>query len=138
MLSYQTALETLGFQYQNELENMQNELSLVEDGIFGILGSPFQQTATTGVQPTQKAPTGTPSSGRPKGQTNTKTKNTNPSQQPGSKTTKPKKTASLDNIKKMTKLECDAFLAGAKEVLTGEEYIEFVEQVLKERLNEQP
>lgn len=135
MLSYQTALEALGFDYANELENMQNELSLVEDGIFGLTGSPFQQSATTGVQPAQKSPSGTPSSGRPKGQTNTKTKNTNPAQQPGSKPTKTKKTASLDNIKKMTTLECDAFLAGAKEVLTGEEYIEFMEQVLKERLD---
>jgi hypothetical protein len=138
MLSYQTALEALGFDYANELENMQNELPLVEDGVFGIIGSPFQQSASpgSGVQPTQKAPSGTPSNGRPKGQTNTKTKNTNPSQQPGSKTTKTsKKTASLDRVKKMTTLECDAFLSGAREVLNGSEYVEFVEQVLKERLD---
>lgn len=135
MLSYRTALEALGFDYANELKNMQEELHLVEDGTFGIIGSPFQQTAAPVVQPTQKSPSGTPSSGRPKGQTKPKATNTDPSNQPGSKVTKPKKTASIDNIKDMTMLECDAFLAGAKKVLSKEEYIDFVEQVLKERLD---
>lgn len=65
MLSYNTALESLGFDYQNELKNMENEMPLVEDGVFGIIGSPWQ---SSGVQPTQGAPSGTPSNGRPKGQ----------------------------------------------------------------------
>lgn len=128
MLSYQTALEALGFDYENELENMQNELSLVEDGIFGIVGSPFQQSAAQGVQPTQKAPSGTPSSGRPKGQTNTKTKNTNPSQQPGSKpNTTNKKAASLDDVKNMTSAQYAAFLSGAQAELSQDDYAQFLE-----------
>jgi len=92
MLSYETALEAMGFDYENELSNMQEELPLVEQGFFGLVGSPFQRSS---LQDVQKAPVGTPSNGRPKGQTNTKTKNTNPSQQPGMKS---KKTASLDEI----------------------------------------
>ena len=135
MLSYKTALEALGFDYDNELKNMQSELPLVEDGVFGIIGSPFQQSAT-GIQPTQKAPTGTPSGGRPKGQTKTKkTTNTDPAKQPGSKVTKPKKTASFEDVGSMSSDECAIFLAGAKEVLSKDEYINFVEQVLKERLD---
>ncbi len=65
MLSYQTALELLGFDYRNELKNMQAEMSLVQEGVFGIIGSPWQQAK--GRQPVQGAPEGTPSSGRPKG-----------------------------------------------------------------------
>ena len=78
MLSYETALETLGFDYQNELGAMQRELPLVEEGVFGIIGSPFQRSA---VQDTQRAPEGTPSNGRPKGQVTTKKqKNTDPNE----------------------------------------------------------
>lgn len=77
MISYQTALETLGFDYTNELSNMQNELPLVIDGTFGLKGSPFQQS--TLLQETQNAPLGTPSNGRPTGTTNTKTPETDPS-----------------------------------------------------------
>lgn len=77
MLSYQTALETLGFDYTNELGNMQNELPLIIDGTFGLRGSPFQQA--TSLQKTQNAPVGTPSNGRPTGTTNTKTPETDPS-----------------------------------------------------------
>jgi hypothetical protein len=43
MLSYRTSLEALGFDYPNELKNMEEEMPLVEDGTFGILGSPWQQ-----------------------------------------------------------------------------------------------
>jgi hypothetical protein len=137
MLSYRTALEALGFDYANELRNMQEELSLVEDGTFGIIGSPFQKAANpSGVQDTQNAPTGTPSNGRPKGQTKQKTTNTDPANQPGTKPTKTnKKAASWEDVKHMSSEECDAFLAGAKEVLSGEDYINFVETVLKERLD---
>jgi len=92
MLSYETALGQLGFDYDNEFNNMENELPSVLKGVLGILGSPFQQSKT---QPTQNAPVGTPSSGRPKGQvpkkkqpsTNVKNKtkvpNQSPSNQPG-------------------------------------------------------
>lgn len=127
MLSYQTALEALGFDYSNELKNMQAELPLVEDGTFGIIGSPFQKAAgTDNVQPTQNAPTGTPSNGRPKGQTKKKTTNTDPNNQPGQKATKPKKTASLDIVKDMTDSQYVAFLEGAKAELSNFEYAEFV------------
>ncbi len=89
MLSYRTAHEKLGFDYPTELMNMKEEFSLVEDGTFGIIGSPWQQARGMGIQPTQKAPTGTPSSGRPKSQpAKKKTKDTTPTA-----TTK-KKTAS--------------------------------------------
>jgi hypothetical protein len=91
MLSYRTAHEKLGFDYPTELMNMKEEFSLVEDGTFGIIGSPWQQARGMGmgIQPTQKAPTGTPSSGRPTSQpAKKKTKNTKPTA-----TTK-KKTAS--------------------------------------------
>ena len=72
MLSYETALERLGFDFDNELENMKNEFPYVMDGYFGIIGSPWQQ-AKQGIpfniplQDTQRAPEGTPSYGRPKG-----------------------------------------------------------------------
>ena len=35
MLSYKTALEEVGFDYENELGNMENELQMVLDGVFG-------------------------------------------------------------------------------------------------------
>jgi hypothetical protein len=94
MLSYETALEELGFDYPNEFGNMQNELPDVLKGVLGILGSPFQQAR----QPVQGGPKRTPSAGRPRGQpakkkqpnTNTQTKtkvpNQAPSQQPSATT----------------------------------------------------
>lgn len=128
MLSYRTALEALGFDYANELRNMQEELPLVEDGTFGIIGSPFQKAANpTGVQPTQKAPTGTPSSGRPKGQTKQKTTNTNPSTQQNTKPNNKTKTASLDIVRDMTIEEYASFLEGAKEGISKEDYYKFLE-----------
>ena len=92
MLSYQTALEQLGFDYDNEFNNMQEELPSVLEGVLGIIGSPFQKAG--GTQPVQGAPVGTPSSGRPKGkpaktkqpvppQKKTKVTKKSPSQQPG-------------------------------------------------------
>lgn len=98
MLSYRTSLESLGFDYPNELKNMEEELPLVEDGTFGILGSPFQQSK---IQPVQNSPAGTPSSGRPTGQpAKTKTKETDPVK----KTKSPPKTESKvlkDAVKEM-------------------------------------
>lgn len=66
MLSYKTAHETLGFDYSTEFNNMSNELQHVQDGVLGIIGSPFQQSGNR--QPVQGTPEGTPSQGRPKGQ----------------------------------------------------------------------
>lgn len=100
MLSYETALETLGFDYENELASMQTELPLVEQGIFGIIGSPFQRS----VQETQRAPSGTPSNGRPTGQTNKKTKETDPNKLQDNKIAKPTNTSAsfVDIVKNMT------------------------------------
>lgn len=100
MLSYETALETLGFDYENELASMQTELPLVEQGIFGIIGSPFQRS----VQETQRAPSGTPSNGRPTGQTNKKTKETDPNKLQDNKVGKPTNTSAsfVDIVKNMT------------------------------------
>jgi hypothetical protein len=131
MLSYRTALEALGFDYQNELKNMQTELPMVTDGIFGIVGSPFQKSKE--IQPTQKAPSGTPSSGRPSGQTKTKETNTDPANQPGTKTTKPKKTASV-NVGELSDKEYLAFLSGARETLTKEEFYTFFDEMEAIRL----
>lgn len=73
MLSYRTALEALNFDFASELNNMKDEFSLVNDGVFGLHGSPWQQSKKSSgedvdVQPKQGAPTGTPSAGRPVGQ----------------------------------------------------------------------
>ncbi len=103
MLSYRTAHEALGFDYPTELMNMQEEFPLVDKGIFGILGSPWQQAAAgPGVQPKQRAPTGTPSAGRPKGQP---AKKRTPETRP--KTPKPKTVAEL--AKSMTDEEFALF-----------------------------
>jgi hypothetical protein len=67
MLSYQTALEQLGFDFNNEFKNMTDELPDVLKGVLGIVGSPFQRSGG-GIQPAQRAPKGTPSGGRPSGQ----------------------------------------------------------------------
>lgn len=99
MLSYETALESLGFDFQNELGNMQQELPLVMDGTFGIVGSPFQQSAAgpnSNVQDTQKSPKGTPSKGRPTGQTKKKVPETDPNKLQDNKVNK--KSASLKEI----------------------------------------
>ena len=137
MMSYKTALEELGYDYPSELEQMKVEMPLVEDGTFGILGSPWQQAK---VQPAQNSPVGTPSSGRPKGQTKKKTPETNPQKkvtnQPGKKPTQnQKKTASIDEdvIKSMSSYELGAFLDGAKSVLDNEDYYSFLETVLRIR-----
>jgi len=107
MISYNTALEEVGFDYDNELSNMEEEFDLVEKGVFGIIGSPWQQTAQAGgVQSTQKAPKGTPSQGRPKAKPTTKKTEQSPAKKNTTKTktkTKPQstpaqKTASIQDI----------------------------------------
>jgi hypothetical protein len=123
MLSYETALEQLGFDYSNEFNNMQNELPSVLEGVLGILGSPFQQSKT---QPNQNAPVGTPSSGRPKGQvpkkkqpsTNPKTKTKVPNQSPSNQPSPSSQAASLD-IKTL--------IIAAAEIMDEEQFRSFLE-----------
>ena len=97
MMSYRTALEELGFNYDNEFKNMEEEFDKVMDGTFGIIGSPWQQAksgpgaSNTNIQPVQRAPKKTPSSGRPKGQP-AKPKQTDIKPKP--KVTAPQKTQS--------------------------------------------
>jgi len=135
MLSYHTSLEKLGFDYPAELENMKDEFKLVEDGIFGIIGSPWQQAKMA--QPTQGGPVGTPSNGRPKGQTKKKVKNTDPKKQQQLKPTNPKKSASVaDNLVKfMSTAEYAAFLEGAKHELDDQQYADFVDEMGKLRFS---
>jgi hypothetical protein len=108
MLSYQTALERLGFNYDAELENMTNEFEHVMEGTLGIIGSPWQQAkggGGAGVQNTQRAPEGTPSSGRPKGRpAKKKQTDINP---------KPKKPRAVTRKAKSTML--DSFLSNLDE-----------------------
>lgn len=97
MLSYETALESLGFDFENELGNMEKELPMVLDGTFGLSGSPFQQSAGgVELQDTQNAPTGTPSNGRPSGTTKKKTEETDPNKLQDNKVNK--KAASLSEV----------------------------------------
>ncbi len=131
MLSYETALEQLGFDFPNEFSNMTNEFPSVMDGTLGIIGSPFQQSAT---QPTG-APKRTPSTGRPKGQpakkkqpsTNpakkTKVPNQSPSNQP-----KPSPQAASINIK--------TIMAQAAEIMDEEQFQAFLEGFLEEMRND--
>jgi hypothetical protein len=138
MLSYETALEQLGFDYKNEFSNMKKELPEVLDGTLGILGSPFQQKGGGlfggDTQPVQNAPSGTPSSGRPKGQVpkkkqtktdqtkKTKVPNQAPSQQPGGSPQAASvsiKTILSNASKLMSDEEFEAFLRGFLEELNS-------------------
>ena len=124
MLSYRTALEALGFDFPNEKKNMEEEFPIVQDGLFGIIGSPWQQAKSPlggggNVQPTQKAPTGTPSSGRPKSQP---AKKKTPEPVPTAKTPKPKKTTSSETISSVVK------------DMTKEEFLDFKYELEKLRL----
>jgi len=110
MLSYQTALERLGFNYDVELEQMSKEFDHVMDGTLGIIGSPWQQAKGGGlfgapsgggddIQPTQRAPQGTPSSGRPKGQpAKKKQPSTNPKPKTPRAVTRKSKAIMLDSF----------------------------------------
>jgi len=137
MLSYRTSLEALGFDYPNELRNMEEEMPLVEEGTFGILGSPWQQAKTAG-----PVPVGTPSSGPPKGTKKTKdvkTKTTpkksatSPNQQ--KKNQQVKQAASIDMrvVSSMAPSEYASFLDGARNVLEDEDYVAFVEETARYR-----
>ena len=116
MLSYRTSLEALGFDYDNELFNMEEEQALVEAGTFGIIGSPWQQAKTQG----EGAPTGTPSSGRPKAKpAKPKEKETNPAK----KTKKPPKTESnvtvQDIVAEMSEEQFSVFMKDLIAARTG-------------------
>jgi hypothetical protein len=145
MISYQTSLEALGFDYPNELKSMTEEMPLVEDGTFGILGSPWQQAKQAGVGQTSTPaakPKGTPSSGPPKGQvkkkSTTKTtpkSKTSPNQQKKNKQVK--QAASADDMNvvvDMAPSEYAIFLDGARSALGDEEFVQFVEQATKIRI----
>jgi len=120
MLSYRTALEQLGFEFDNEFANMEAELPEVMKGTLGIVGSPFQQSSNQDTG----APKGTPSAGRPPGKVSTtkkketkvskttKVPNQSPSNQPS---TTSKKAASLiqkEAAKAMTDEQFEAFADG--------------------------
>jgi len=144
MLSYRTSLEALGFDYSNELKNMEEEQSLVEDGTFGILGSPWQQAKSMGaggVTP-QSVPKGSPSSGPPKGQpkstnVDTKTKpkksDISPNQQKKNKQVKQAASMDIAMVADMAPSEYASFLDGARKVLPDEEYVAFIENATKFR-----
>jgi len=68
ILSYRLGHEMLGFDHDTIRSEMEEEAPLVQSGVLGILGSPYQQFRGGGgdVQETQRAPKGTPSEGRPK------------------------------------------------------------------------
>ena len=130
MLSYRTALESLNFDYPNELKNMEEEVPLVEKGLFGIIGSPWQQSKP-GIQPVQKSPTGTPSKGRPTGQpAGKKETNVNPAKQPG------QKASITEDVANMTPSSYLSFLDGARSVLSKDEYINFLDWASMERFSE--
>ena len=111
MLSYRTALEQLGFDYDNEFNNMENELPSVLEGTLGVVGSPFQQSK----QPLQtNRPTGQPAKKKQPNTTEpqkkTKVTKKSPSQQPGINP----KTASLtveEAVKSMSEEEFNLFIS---------------------------
>lgn len=140
MLSYRTSLEALGFDYPNELKNMEEEVDLVKAGTFGILGAPWQQAKTAG-----PVPIGTPSSGPPKGQVKTNKKDTTPkttkksdtSPNQQKKNVQVKQAASLnfniEDVANLTATQYASFLDGARQMLSDEDYVAFVTETAKYR-----
>ena len=139
LLSYRTALEGLGYEYSNELRNMQEEMPLVEDGVLGVIGSPWQKAKMAG-----PVPVGTPSSGPPKGQVKDKSlepktvkkSDVSPNQQKKNKLVKQAASLSVDGVKNMTAIEYSNFLDGAKENLNENEYADFLDEMGKIRYGE--
>jgi len=121
MISYRTATEQLGFEFDNEFSNMELELPSVLDGTLGIVGSPFQKSSD-GIQPTQKAPVGTPSAGRPKGKV----------AKPKSKETKVSKTTKVPNQSPSNQPNNQAasILREAAKIMTDEQFESFTEGFL--------
>jgi hypothetical protein len=70
IISYRTGHEMLGFDFDTMLAEMEFESPLVQDGVLGIIGSPYNSKALpsgSNVQDKQRTPSGTPSEGRPAG-----------------------------------------------------------------------
>ncbi len=51
IISYETGIEKLGFDFDTELANMKQEKKWVQDGIIGIIGSPYNPKAIPAEQP---------------------------------------------------------------------------------------
>jgi len=63
IISYETGIEKLGLDFNNELFNMKQEKPLVQDGTLGIIGSPYNPKALPAEQPpveTDTTPSGKP------------------------------------------------------------------------------
>jgi hypothetical protein len=139
MMSYRTALEALGFDFPNEKSSMEEEFDLVQSGLFGILGAPWQQAKN--IQPNTMAPKGTPSTGRPKGQpakdkdTQSKPKKsaTSPNQQKRNEKIKQAASFNIKMVANLSASEYAALLDGAREALSDEDYAGFVEETAKYR-----
>jgi len=122
---------------------MEEEVSLVEDGIFGILGSPWQQAKAGGLLSSPSpTPKGTPSSGpkkgtpkteNPKTKTQPKKSEISPNQQKRNLKTKQAASIDLSLVATMTPSEYAAFLDGARKALDDETYVAFVEESAKHR-----
>jgi hypothetical protein len=130
MLSYETALEQLGFDYNNEYSNMEKELPLVMDGTLGIRGSPFQQSKFgSGIQPVQGAPVGTPSSGRPKAQV-PKKKQTKLDQTKKTKQPKPEPSQQPGPSPQAASVDFRQAVENAADILSEGEFVDFLEDLL--------
>ena len=107
---------------------MENEFPSVMDGTLGIVGSPFQQSAT---QP-GGAPKGTPSAGRPKGQP---AKKKQPSTKPASKTKVPNQSPSNQPgpSPQAANIDIKTLMANAAEIMDAEQFEAFLEGFLEER-----
>lgn len=103
-ISYKTIQEKLGFDHDYEVRQMTTEKKLVDDGVIGLTGSPYQQSKDSApTQETQKTPKGTPSEGRPKNKVSPSPKPSTPEGEVTYKTkTEPKrKAASINELQDM-------------------------------------
>lgn len=62
IISYETGMEKLGFDFNNELANMIQEAPMVQSGYLGIIGSPYNPKVMPGETPsdTDNTPSGKP------------------------------------------------------------------------------
>lgn len=112
IISYRTGQKKLGFDPDTELAQLKEEQPLVEQGILGLVGSPFQQS---GKQTTQGTPKGTPSEGRPRGK-------------PAKKKGTPSKDSSIPESK--AKSELDEAVISALSNLTVDKLTYLLEEAL--------
>jgi hypothetical protein len=98
IISYRTGQKALGFDPETELAQMKQEKKLIQDGVLGLVGSPFQQSGNQNTQPTQNTPKGTPSEGRPKAQPAPKKPDDKDAPRPSGAPPKGKSAASADVI----------------------------------------